>query len=87
MRKTGTNVELLNVPAYQCSILFNNMGSFNRNTEFQKPENLNKPITEGEKSNVAELSLLKEFWRNNFAHVILTAEADSLPQDSKKSVA
>ena len=26
-------------PTYQCSILFNNMGSFNRKSEFRKPEN------------------------------------------------
>ena len=84
MRKTGTNVELFNVPTYQCSILFNNMGSFNRKSEFQRPENLNKPITKGEKFNVADLSLLREFWRNNYAHVILTAEADSLPTDDKE---
>ena len=84
MRKTGTNVELGCVPTYQCSILFNNMGSFNRKSEFQRPENLNKPITKGEKFNVADLSLLREFWRNNYAHVILTAEADSLPTDDKE---
>ena len=84
VRKTGTNVELNNVPTYQCSILFNNMGSFNRKSEFQRPENLNKPITKGEKFNVADLSLLREFWGNNYAHVILTAEADSLPTDEKE---
>ena len=43
-RKTGTNFELFNVPTYQCSILFNNMGSFNWKSEFRRPENLNKPI-------------------------------------------
>ena len=31
-----------------------------------------------------QLSLLTEFWRNNYAHVILTAEADSLPTDEKE---
>ena len=45
----------------QCSILFNNMGSINRKSEFRKPENLNKPIVKCERFNVAELSLLKEF--------------------------
>ena len=30
VRKTGTNVELFNVPTYQCSTLFNNMGPFDR---------------------------------------------------------
>ena len=83
-KKTGTNVDIYNVPAYQCSILFNNMGSFTRKSEFRKPESLDKPITKGEKFNVDELSLLTEFWRNNDAHVILTPEADSLPTDEKK---
>ena len=80
VRKTVPNVDLYNVTTYQCSILFNNMGSFNRKSEFQKAENLNKPVTQGEKFNVAELSLLRQFWRNNYAHVILTAEADSCQQ-------
>ena len=70
-----------NVPTYQCSILFNNMGSLNRKSEFRRPENLNKPTTKGEKFNVADLSLLREFWRNNVANVILTSEANSLPTD------
>ena len=74
-RKTGTNVELFNVPTYQCSILFNNMGSFNQKSEFRRPENLNKCITKSEKFKVADVTLLKEFWENNYAHVILTAEA------------
>ena len=87
MRKTGTNVDLHNVSPYQCSILFNNMGSFNWKNEFRKVENMDKTVTKGEKSNVThdlQLSLPREFWRNNNAHVILTAEADSLPTDEKK---
>ena len=63
VRKTSTNVELFNVPTYQCSILYNNMGSFNRKSKFRRPENLNKPITKFEKFNVADLSLLRKFWR------------------------
>ena len=62
------------------------LGSFNRKNEFQKPENLNKAITKGEKFNVAELSLLREFLGNTNAHVILTAEADSLLTDTKNVV-
>ena len=60
------------------------MGSFNWKSEFRKPKNLNKPSAQGEKFNVADLSLLREFWRNNNAHVTLTAEADSLSTDEKK---
>ena len=82
--KTGTNVELCNVPTYRCSILFNKKSSFNRKSEFRKPENLNKPVAKGEKYNVANLSLLREFWRNNNAHVFLTAEAGSLSTDAKQ---
>ena len=59
--KTGTNVELCNVPTYQGSIVFNSVGSFNRKSEVRKPENLNKPVAKGEKFNVADLSLLQEF--------------------------
>ena len=61
VRKTSTNVEVFYVPTYQCSILFNNMGSFNWKSEFQRPENLNK-LTRGQKFSVADLSLLREFW-------------------------
>ena len=63
VRKTGTNVDLHNVSTYQCSILFNNMGSFNRKSEFRKVENMDKPVTKFEKFNVTEdpqLSLLRE---------------------------
>ena len=73
MRKTVSNVDIYSVSTYQCSILFNNMGSFNRKSEFPKAEN-----------HVTELSPLGEFLGNNHAHVILTAEADSLPIDEKK---
>ena len=60
------------------------MGSFNRKSEFQKPENLNEPITKGVKFNIVEVSLLKEFLGNNCAHVILTVEADRLPTDTRQ---
>ena len=62
VRKAGPNVDLYNVSTNQCSILFNNMGSFNQKSEFRKSENMG----------------------NNCAHVILTAEADSLPTDEKE---
>ena len=84
MGKTGTNVELFNVPTYQCSILFNNMGSFNRKSEFRRPENLNKPVAKGEKYSISDLSLLRDFWGHNYAHVIMTAEADNLTTDAKE---
>ena len=61
MKKRGKDVELFNVSTYQRSIMFNNFGSFNRENEFGKPENLNKPITKGEKFKIIELSVLKEF--------------------------
>ena len=80
VRKAGPNVDLLNVSTYQCSIIFNNMGSFNRKSEFRKAENMDKPISPNEKFNVTndrQLSLLTEFWGHNCAHVIMTAEADS----------
>ena len=64
-RKIGTNVELFIVSTYQCSILYNNMVSFYRKSEFRKPENLNKPVTKSEKFNIANVPLLKEFWEKN----------------------
>ena len=87
VRKAGPDVDLYNVSTYQRSILFNNMGSFNRKSEFRKAENVDKPISSSEKLNVIsdpQLSLLPEFWRNNNAHVILTAEAESSPTDANK---
>ena len=38
------------------------------------------------KLNVTDLSLLQEFWCNNYAHVTVTAEADSLSTDAKQSL-
>ena len=63
------------------------MGSFDRKSEFRKAESMDKPISKNEKFNVTndpQLSLHAEFWGNNCAHVILTAEADSLPTDEKE---
>ena len=51
VKKTGTNVDTYNEPTNQCTDHFNNMGSFNRKSEFRKSENLNKPINKGEKFN------------------------------------
>ena len=87
VRKASPDVDLYNVSTYQCSILFNNMGSFNRKGEFRKAEKMDKPISSNKKfkvTNDPQLSLLREFWGNNHAHVILTAEADSLPTDVKE---
>ena len=44
-RKTGTNVDISSVSTFQCSILFNNVGSFNWKSEFRKAENMSKPVT------------------------------------------
>ena len=85
MRKAGPDVDFNNVSTYQCSILFSNMGSINRKSEFRKAENMYKPVSPNEKfTNDPQLSRLKEFWGNNYAHVILTAEAASLPTDPNK---
>ena len=73
VKKTGIDVELINVSSYKCSILCKNMGSFNRKSEFRNSETLNKPIVKDEKFNISALSVLKEFWWNNYALVILTA--------------
>ena len=49
-RKTGTNVDIYSVSTHQCSILFNNVGSFNRKSEFRKAENMSKPVTKVQSS-------------------------------------
>ena len=87
VRKARPDVDLCNLSTYQCSILFNNMGCFSWKSEFRKAENIDKPISSNEMFNVTNdphLSLLTEFWVNNYAHVILMALADSLPTDAKK---
>ena len=87
MRKADPDVDFYNVSTYQCSILFNNMGSYNRKSEFRKAENKDKPISSNERCHVTsdpQLSLLTEFWGNNYAHVILTSESDSQPTDEKE---
>ena len=81
VRKAGPNVDLENVSTNQCSTLFNIMASFNRKSKFRKAENMYKLVSPNEKFNVT--NLLREFWGNNYAHLILTAEADSLPTDEK----
>ena len=43
-----------------------------------------KPTSSHEEFNVTndpQMSLLREFWKSNYARVILTAEADSLPTE------
>ena len=62
IRKRGKDVQLFNVSTYQRSIFSDNFGSFNRKSDSWKPENLNKPITKGEKFKITELSVPKEFW-------------------------
>ena len=89
VRKAGPDVNLYYVPMYQLSILFYNMGSFNKKSEFRKAVNIDKPISSNKRFNVTDdphLSLLTEFWGNNYAHVLLTAEADSLPADAKELI-
>ena len=81
VRKAESDVDLYDVSTYQCSVLFNNMGSFDRKSEFRKTENMDKPIVPQEKYNVTDhrqLPLLREVMRNSYAHVILTAEAEQL---------
>ena len=61
-----------------------NMGSFNPKSEFRKPENLNKPIAKGEKTILQICHFSENSRENNYAHVIMTAEADSLTTDTKQ---
>ena len=49
IRKVGPDAHLHSTSSYQCSILFNNMGSFNRRSEFRRSENVGKPLEEKEK--------------------------------------
>ena len=72
VRKAGPDVDFYNVSTYQRSIFFNTWVPSTA-SEFRKAEN------------DPQLSLLLEFWRNNNAHVMLTAEDDSLPTDARLS--
>ena len=48
---------------------------------------MHKPFSPQVNFNVTDdqqLSLIRDFWGNNYAHVILTAEIDSLPTDGKE---
>ena len=51
-------------------------------------ENVGKPLTtKKEKYTVVtdhSLSLLREYWGNNYAHDIIAAEADDLPQNEEE---
>ena len=53
-------VVVLNVSTYQCSILFDKMGSFNRKSEFRKIENLKKPAVKCEKFKILEFVTSKK---------------------------
>ena len=87
VRKGSPDVDFYNGSTYQCSILFNNMVSFNRRVTFGKQRMLISQFLQKEQFNVTidpQLSVPTEFWENNYAHVILTAEADSLPTDARE---
>ena len=64
------------------------MGSFNRKSEFRKVEHIDKAISSNERFSTFPTILTCRFSQNsggnNCAHVILTAEADSLPTDAKE---
>ena len=66
-RKVGEDVNFFNVSTYQCSILVNKLGSFNRKSEFWKRENQNKPITRGEKL----MSMINRYSRNLGETIVL----------------
>ena len=80
--KIGKDVELFNVSTYQYSILFNSLVL-----------SIGRAISWGQRTwisfspRVKQLISLscrysKNFWRNSYAHVILTSEADNLPTDT-----
>ena len=54
------------------------MGSFFRKSEFRKAGSVDHPISSNEKFNVTndpQLSILTEFFGNNYAYVILVKES------------
>ena len=55
VRKAGPNVDFYSVSTYQSSILFNNMGSFNRRSEFGKAESIEKQISSNESSTLSTI--------------------------------
>ena len=84
VRKAGPNVDLYNVSTYQCSIPFNNMGSFSRRSEFRKAEKHGQTgFTTGEVQTFRPAALSYRQSENSKEITILTAEADSIPTDEK----
>ena len=63
------DVILFHVSTCQCSILFNNLGFFNKKGEFRKAEHIDQQTSPNERFNVTKdppLLLLTKFWRNNY---------------------
>ena len=79
--KIGKDIELLNGSIYQCSILFSNLRSFNRKSEFWKPGNL--PFTKSEQINIAELSLLNEILEKQLCPCYLDVRGGQFPDRHK----
>ena len=87
VRKASLDVNFYNEPTYQCSILFNNVGSFNRKSEFRKAENIEKPILQMKSSTLPAILSCHSSQNSggkNCAHATSTAEADSSPTDANK---
>ena len=77
--QVGDDVETHAATTYQLSAAFLNLGSFQRTTS------VTNPVT-GERRNMRQpnLNMLVELWGNNYAHIILTAEAGTLPTDKNE---
>ena len=82
VRKADPDVDLYNVSTYQwCSILFKKHGYLSKGRmKFGKLRILISRFLR--KVQRYQRSLLVASHRNNYAHVILTAESDSLPKDA-----
>ena len=59
------------------SVMFMNLGNMARTAWVTTGEN--KKTIKDERINI-----LQEFWGNNYAHIVITAEADELPQDPEE---
>ena len=71
VKKIGEHTFAYNHSTLQLSIMLVNFGNFSRKAHVQ-----NRQIKD------PDVSLIQQFWGNNYAHVIMTVEADGLPRDA-----
>ena len=77
-RKAGKDVSETATSTMQLSVVFNNLGNF------QRTQKITNPSTGKTKTLVMkDKNMLTTFWGQNYGHILLTAEAGTLPMDQE----